>query len=32
MAMEMSLDQLAAIAPDLLTAQKMQAIRDDLSR
>lgn len=31
MAMEMSLDQLAAIVPDLLTAQKMRAIQNDLA-
>src|SRR5690606_42089681 len=29
MAMEMSLDQLAAIVPDLLPAQKLRAIQDD---
>jgi len=27
----MSLDQLAAIVPDLLTAQKMRAIQNDLA-
>jgi beta-glucosidase len=31
MAMEMSLDQLATLVPDLLTAELMQAIRDDLA-
>jgi hypothetical protein len=31
MAMEMSLDQLAAIVPSLLTGELMQAIRDDLA-
>ncbi|MDT8304956.1 MAG: glycoside hydrolase family 3 C-terminal domain-containing protein [Anaerolineae bacterium] len=31
MALEMSLDQLAGIVPDVLPAEKMQAIRDDLA-